>query len=437
MDWSQLYEQRKMTPQEAVSQFVQDGDGVFLGGLAIAEATMKEVIAQAKRGEKKGLTLHGNLILNQLPLDDPELTPDKLRYKCFFYGGYERAGSKYGSVTFVPLQFSSFARYMEQVKPEVVIIPVTPPDAHGNCNIGPLSAGYNPAAVRNCKTIIAEVNEFLPRVFGRELDIPVHRISAFVEHHQPIIEYPASSPSKIDAAIANYILDMIPDGACIQLGLGGMSNAVGYGLKEKKHLGIHTEMLTESMIELIKCGAVDNSRKGFMPGRSLVSFTLGKQSQYDFVRENPALYFGPYEYVNDVSLIAQNDNMISINTAISVDLTGQACSESIGFRQFSGTGGQVDYVRGASYAKGGKSFLAISSPVETKTGLASRIVLDFPIGGTTTTLRSETQYVVTEYGCAKLWGEDLPTRAKRLIEIAHPDFRDRLTFEAKKAHLLY
>jgi 4-hydroxybutyrate CoA-transferase len=440
MDWSKEYQKKVMSAEEAVDFCIKDNDVVALGGLAIATAPLNAMFDKIKQGKLKGITLEGNLITDYIPIEDESLTPEQIRYRAFFFGPHERKGYAAKNVTFVPMQFNHYRRYMlTRVKPDVGVIHVTPPDEHGFCNLGPLGAGFMPAVVESSSKLIAQVNKHLPYAHGHEsLNVHIDRISAFVEHDQPVPEYPMDEISDIDQAIANHIIDLIPDGATIQFGLGGLANAIGYGLKDKKHLGVHSEMFTESMAYLYKIGVIDNSRKSFMPGVSVCGFTLGNKEHYEYCNNNKLLYFAPYSFTNAVANILKNDNMISINNALSIDLTGQVCAESVGFRHFSGTGGQVDFLRGASQAKNGKAFIALSSTYTDKSGqLQSKIVLDFSPGSATTDLRSDVQYVVTEYGCVNLFGEDLPTRAKLLISIAHPQFRDQLMFEAKKHGIIY
>lgn len=439
MSWQKEYQSRLMTAEDAVDAIIKDNDVVAVGGLAIAAVPVEAMLAKIKAGKLRGISLEANLLTDPISIDDPSLKPDMFRYRSFFFGAVDRGGYKAGTTTFVPMQFNNYRRYMlTRVNPDVGIINVTPPDEKGCCNIGPLGAGFNPAVVESSKKLIAQVNRNVPYVYGEQMHVPVSRFAAFVEADRDIPEYPMPKITDEDQKIADFILEHIPNGACIQLGLGGMANAVGYGLKDKKELGVHTEMFTESMAHLHDIGVITNSRKTFMPDVSVCGFTLGNKKQYDYVNRNKNLHYAPYSVTNHVENIAKNDNMISINNAMAIDLGGQVCSENIGFRHFSGTGGQVDFVRGASYAKNGKSFLAISSTVETRAeGLKSRIVLDFPPGGATTTLRSDVQYIVTEYGCVNLFGEDLPTRAKLLISIAHPRFRDELLFEAKKHNIVY
>ena len=435
MDWSSVFSQKTMSAAQAVATHTQNGDKVFVGGLTSATDTIQALLNAAKSGERKGLTLHGNMLLGNIDLADPAFSEEVLRYRSFFWGGTERAGFKAGSVSFVPLHFNNYGRYMAQLQPDVAVVPMTPPDEKGYCNLGPM--GFNPAGTHNAKKLIAQITPGLPRVRGSAHDFHVSQIAAFVLGNVPAATIPSGEPSEEDKKIASYIVDMIPDGACFQLGIGGLANAVGFGLRSKKHLGVHSEMYTESMAALQAEGIIDNSRKTFMPGISVAGFALGTQEQYDYLADNPKVYFTPYEYVNDVQNIAANDNMISVNNALSIDLTGQVCAESIGFRQYSGSGGQVDYIRGATRSNGGKSFIAVSSVAKTKEGPASRIVLSLAPGSAVTSLRAEVQYIVTEYGCVNLQYCDIPTRVKRLISIAHPDFRDALTFEAKKAGYLY
>lgn len=435
MDWKSEFKHKTVSAQEAIASHVESGDGVFAGGLTVASSTIRALCEAVKAGTLAGIVMHGNLMLGDLTLADPSFTEDRFRYRCFFAGPQERAGIKTGSVAYVPLQFGHYGRYLEHVRPAVAIVPMTPPDENGYCNIGPM--GFTPAALRNARTVIAEIRPDLPRVCGSAHQYHVSEIAAFTLSDEPVAVLQSAPASAAETRIAEYIVDRVPDGACIQLGIGGMANAVGFGLRNKKHLGVHSEMFTESMAVLQAEGIIDNSRKFSMPGRSVVGFALGTAEQYKYLTDNPDVYFVPFEDVIDINNIRANDNMISINTALAIDLTGQICAESIGHQQYSGTGGQVDFIRGANLSKGGMSFIAVSSVAATKQGPKSRFVLDLAPGSVVTTPRTEVQHVVTEYGCVNLQYCDIPTRARRLISIAHPDFRDELAFQAKKAGYLY
>jgi 4-hydroxybutyrate CoA-transferase len=439
MDWHKLYEQKLMTGEEAIDRYVKNNDTIGFGAQVIASVPMNALFDKVKAGKLKGITLVGDLLVDPLPLDDPDITPEKLRYNSVFFGKYERKGYAQGNVAFIPTQFNNYTKIIQKIRPRVAILPFAPPDEQGYANIGPINADLNPAVIECCEVLIGQMNKNMPAACGHEsLKVHVSRFDAIIEFDQPIPEFPTGEITDIDRKVASYIIDMIPDGATIQLGLGGMANAIGYGLKDKKHLGVHTEMFTESMAYLTKIGVIDNSRKTFMPGVSVAGFVLGSKELYEFCNMNEGTYFGPFSFVNNVVNIMKNDNMISINNALEVDLYGQVSSEGFGFRHYSGTGGQVDYVRGALMSKGGKSFIALPSTYTDKAGnVHSRIVLNFSPGTPVTTLRSDVQYVVTEYGCVDLFGEDLVTRAKRLISIAHPQFRDELMFQAKKNYLIY
>jgi 4-hydroxybutyrate CoA-transferase len=311
----------------------------------------------------------------------------------------------------------------------------TPPDEDGYVSFGlsPLDAAIVDAA----RLTIAQVNESVPFVKGEGMQCKLSDFDYIVEITEdlPVIE--AGAPSEVEQKIAEQVMPYIVDGACIQLGIGGLANAVGSFLKEKKDLGIHTEMFVESMVDLIECGAVTNSRKPFDKGISILGFGLGSKRMYDFADGNKELESRSFGYVNNPHIVSQIDNFVSINATMAVDLLGQCYSESIGFRQYSGTGGQVDFVRGARHSKGGHSFICTPSTMKKKDGsLKSKIILANDPGTVVTTLRTDVQYVVTEYGVAYLVGESIEERAKRLIAIAHPMFREELTADAKQIGII-
>lgn len=434
-DWAAEYEKKTMSAEEAVEAFVPSGTKVFMGGLDVARHTLERVFERVLAGEVEGIELYGNMTNGDLGLDRLRVGEERFRYRSFFNGANERAGAEAGSAVYVPLHLSSTERYLAAVAPDVSIVQMTPPDERGFCNIGPM--GFTPAGLRHSRAIVAQINRNLPAVNGSAHDYHVTDIAGFVPCDQPMAYQPVASYSPEELKIAEHVVDRVPDGACIQLGIGGLANAIGQGLRSKRHLGVHSEMFPEVMADLQREGVIDNSRKTHMPGTSVAGFSVGTQRLYDFVERNPEVRFTPYEYVNDLDVIRANDHMVSVNAAISVDLTGQVCAESFGSRQYSGSGGQADYVRGAAASKGGLSFIALTSVANTSAGPVSKIVAQLAPGSAVTTLRNDVHLVCTEHGCVDLRYCDIPTRVKRLVSIAHPDFRDELSHEARRLGLLY
>jgi len=312
---------------------------------------------------------------------------------------------------------------------------VTPPNEEGLCNIGPL--GFTADFVPQCATVIAQVNKNLPFVSGDCHTLPVSRILAFVEHDEALEDLALKQPSAEERKAAEFVVERVNDGDTVQLGIGGISDAIGEGLFCKKHLGAYTEMYSDVFARLQEAGVIDNSRKNYRPGVSIGGYATGAKHLYDFLDHNPDVVFASYNEVCNPARIALNDNLISINTAISIDLTGQVCAESIGPRQYSASGGQMNYVQGAKYSNGGESYICVTSVAHTKKGDVSKIVPMLAQGSAITTPRNEVGCIVTEYGVAELRYCDIPERCKRLIAIAHPDFRDELEFEARKLGLLY
>lgn len=439
MDWKKIYDEKRVTAEEAAAKYVHSGDTVGLGGMILATASMNAIFDRLRSKDLENITFVGDLVVDKLPLTDATIPAGSYRYQSVFFGGQERKGYELNNVSFIPTQFHHYTEIVRRIHPKVAVIPFSPPDEDGYCSIGPINACINHVFVEHSDILIAEINQYMPSACGDErLKVHVSKMDAIVEFDLPMTKFPAAPITEEDQMVANFILEHIPDGAVIQLGLGGMANAIGYGLKVKKHLGIHTEMFTESMMELMKSGVVDNSQKTFMPGVSVAGFILGNQELYDFCHNNKQTHFGPFDFVNNVENISKNDNLMSINNAMNVDLFGQVNAQSVGYKHFSGTGGQVDYVRGALHSKGGKSFIALPSSRLNKAGeLESKITLSMPEGTTITTLASDVQYVVTEYGCVNLFAKDVPTRAKLLISIAHPQFREKLLFDAKQKHIIY
>jgi 4-hydroxybutyrate CoA-transferase len=308
---------------------------------------------------------------------------------------------------------------------DVAMIQVSKPDKHGYCSYG-LSNDYTKTAAEAAKIVIAEVNEKMPRTMGDNF-IHVSDIDYIVETDYEITQLNPPKISEVERSIGENCAKLVEDGSTLQLGIGAIPDAVLLFLKDKKDLGIHSEMFSDGVVELYEAGVINNSKKSIHKGKMIVTFLMGTKKLYDFVDNNPSVELYPVDYVNNPCVVAQNYKMVSINSCIEVDLMGQISSESIGTRQFSGTGGQVDYVRGASMAKGGKSIIAM--PSTAKGGKTSRIVPLLTSGSAITTSRNDVQYVVTEFGIADLRGKTLKQRAQELIKIAHPDFHKELTRE--------
>lgn len=320
----------------------------------------------------------------------------------------------------------------------MAILECSPPDENGNMSFGPSGMFANYIWVKQAPKIIIQVNKRAPYVYGEKAFIHVSDVDYICEKDRELsVPLNRRKVSAMEETIASYMIDKIPDGATLQLGIGGISNAVGFMLGDKNDLGVHTEMLTDSLVALAQKGVVNGKRKTLHPNKTIFAFGAGERSLYDFIDKNPKVMVAPVSYVNNVNNIAKNDNMISINNTLSIDLTGQVCSETIGFNQYSGTGGQVDFVRSSQLSKGGKSFITLQSTANTSKGVISRITTQLPPGTVVTTPRTEIQYVVTEYGIVNLKSKSIPDRVRALISISHPDFRDSLTKEAKEAGLIF
>ena len=367
----------------------------------------------------------------------PVMTDNSLKGRidiyAFFYNAFCRAGQSSGRFHLVPMNLHSVgAGIVAALRPTVFVAAVAPPDEDGNVSISlDLEASWE--CMEAADRVIFEINPNIPRVCG-ETKVPLSRASYFYESAAPLPNPPVPPATDAERAIAGYVASLIHDGDCIQLGIGGMPNAVGDALRDKHDLGIHTEMLTGSMGRLIRCGAVTNARKTCNPGKVVAAFAWGDQELYDLMRDNPIFCMRRAAYVNDPFNIAQNDDLVSVNTAIQVDLTGQVCSESIGSRQYSGTGGASDFAYGAFHAKGGRSIIALTSTAEN--GTVSKIQPQLTPGAVVSISRNIVDMVVTEYGIAKLRDRTVRQRMENLIAVAHPDFRSELRRQAEKLLLL-
>lgn len=433
MDYKAIYANKLMSLSDAAAK-VESGWMIGMDAAAAHPAALVSAIAaRAKAGEISGVKI--DTLLDVEPLEcyaDPELN-GKFNGVSWFTGGYARKAVNAGYADFIPTYYRDIPGNVRRLYDyDVFITEVSPMDKHGYFSLSTVSS-MSEAKLDKAKRVFVVVNDRQPRaVCG--LQVHVSQVDAIVENNH---ELPVLPPVKLDdvsVTIGNLIAEQIPDGACIQLGVGTIPDATGMALKSKHDLGIHTEMFVDSMIELIECGAVNNSKKQIHRGQCVTTFAFGSKRIYDFIDDNPGIAILPVDYVNDPNVICKNDNMISINAAVEVDLMGQVCAESIGTRHLSGTGGQVDFVRGACQSRGGKSFIAFTSTA--KNGTVSKIQPTLTPGAVVTTSKNDVDYIVTEYGIAQLRGLPLSKRVANLIAIAHPDFRDELTFEAKKRGMM-
>ena len=416
--------------------------GCKLGiGMATAEppALLAALARRAERGEVEDIRAYyyestailGNTILRY------ELN-DRIHPYCMFVTPVERALIKRGEadgrkvIKYVPSTFHQAPRLLSgHIGIDTFVMTVSPMDAHGYFSLG-TGNDYSSRVARTARRLIVEVNEYMPRVQGAGAQLHISEVDAIVENHVPLVELPVRTASPEDETIGRYIAEMIPDGACLQMGVGALPNFVCAQLKERNDLGIHTEALCPGMIDLMKLGVVNNRRKALDTGKTVFTFALGQKVMYDFIHENPAIYSHPVDYVNDPGVIARNDQVVSVNATLQIDLTGACNSEHMLAHQYSASGGQLDFVRGAYASKQGKSIIACRATAAK--GKVSRIVAR--LEGPVTTPRIDTHIVVTEHGWVDLKGKSSTERAHALIGLAEPSFRDELREQAKKLHLI-
>jgi len=421
-----------MSAEEALSQ-LRSGMRVFIGsGCA---APQKLVAALAARGPD----VYDVEIVHILTFGCAEYARRELlanfRHNAFFIGPNVRPAINDGVADYTPIFLSEIPALFRQKKLhlDLALIQVSPPDAHGFCSFG-VSVDVVKAAVENADYIVAEVNPNMPRTLGDSF-VHVSRLNAMVESNLPILELLPPVPSPEAMKMGEFIASLVEDGSTLQTGIGEIPSAVMACLKDKKDLGMHTEMFTESLIPLLESGVFNCSRKTLLPGKIVSSFCFGTRRLYDYIHDNPRFEFRPTEFTNDPFQIARNRKMVAISSAIEVDLTGQVCADSIGDTFYSGFGGQVDFIRGAARSEGGKPIIAL--PSTTKDGKISRITARLKAGGGVVTTRADVHYVATEYGIADLHGKSVRERTLALINIAHPKFRDQLMREARERHLAH
>ncbi len=436
MDWASIYQSRIVTPQEAV-QCIKSNNRIFLtGNVSVPQKTLAALVECA-------LTLENVEICQALTIGPADyVNPDMeghLRVNTLFISHNVRKAVQEGRADFTPVLLSEFPLLFKRgILPlDVAIIQVSPPDEHGFCSFG-VEVGLTKSPAESAKIIIAEVNQQMPRTLGDSF-IHVSRLNYIVPVNYPIPEMIMGEDgnSEVVEKIAGFISEMIKDGATMQLGIGAIPDAVLKYLHNKKDLGVHSELFSDGVIELVNAGVLTNARKTLHPGKIIAGFMLGTRELYQWADDNPLIEMHRTEYVNDPFVIAQNERMVAINSAIEVDLTGQVCADSIGPKLYSGVGGQLDFIYGASRSKGGVPIIALPSTTTLRDGTpVTRIAAMLKLGAGVVTSRNHVRYVVTEYGVADLYGKTIRQRARQLIDIAHPDFRADLEKQAGELHYL-
>jgi len=436
MDWTSLYQSRLTTADEAV-KVIKSGDRVFLtGNVSVPQVVLKALVDYAPHLEN--VEICHALTVGPADYVDPSLQ-GHLRVNTMFISANIRKAVQEGRADFTPVLLSEFTLLFKRgVLPlDAALIHVSLPDEHGFCSLG-VEVGLTKTPAEHAKVIIAEVNEQMPRTLG-DAFIHVSRLNHIVPVNYPISELPQGerAESEVVSKIAGLIAELIPDGATMQMGIGAIPDAVLGFLREKKDLGVHSELFSDGVIDLVNEGVLTNARKSLHPGKIVAGFILGTRRLYEWADDNPLIEMHRTEYVNDPFVIAQNDRMVAMNSAIEVDLTGQVCADSIGPRLYSGVGGQLDFIYGASRSKEGVPIIALPSTTSLRDGtLVSRIAAMLKPGAGVVTSRNHVRFIVTEHGVADLYGKTVRQRAQALIRIAHPDFRKDLSKQAVDLHYL-
>jgi 4-hydroxybutyrate CoA-transferase len=432
MAWTEIYRSRATSAEEAV-RVVSSGDHVWLhGGCNNPEELVKALVARSDELENVEVT--HLLTFGAADHVDPRYEKT-FRHRALFTGRNVREAVNTGRADFVPVFLSEIPGLIRSktIPVDIALIQVSPPDEHGFCSYG-AGVECTKAAAETARTVVALVNQRMPRSLG-DAFIHASRLTHVVEIDRPVLELPqVVEVGDVARAIGRNVADLIEDGSTLQMGIGEIPDAVLLFLKEKRDLGIHTEMFSDGVVELFESGVITGEAKTLHKGKIIASFVLGSKKTFDFLDNNPFVEFHPTEYVNDPFVIAQNEKMVAINSAIAVDITGQVCADSMGRSIYSGFGGQVDFIRGAARSRGGRPIIALRSTA--KDGAVSRIVDVLTEGSGVVTTRADVHSVVTEYGVASLHGRSLRERAKALIDCAHPDFREGLCAAARERHLM-
>lgn len=431
MSHRDVYQQKRMSAADAVRQ-VRNGDMIVVP-TGVGEPPALLTALSEQRRDFRGVQVAQILPLRKYGYFDPE-TVEHVRHTAYFFGGASRPGGQEGWIDFIPAYFSELPQLIERnlIPADVVFSMASTMDEHGYFSLS-LGADYTMAAVEKARAIVLEVNPNVPFANG-DCHIHISQVTALVESDEPVLEVGLPKIGPVQEAIGKYVADLIPNGATLQIGYGGIPDAVVMQLTDKHDLGIHTEMVGDGIMTLVEAGVVTNRKKNYHHGKMLATFALGSKKLYQFMHRNPALEMHPVNFTNDPYLAGQNDNLHAINATMQIDLLGQCGSESLGFKPYSGTGGQADFVRAANRSNGGKAFIVLPSTAKDDT--ITRIVPTLSAGTHVTTSKNDINYVVTEHGVAQLRGKSAKQRAEALIGIAHPDFRGELREAAKKMNLL-
>jgi acyl-CoA hydrolase len=431
MSVQSLYAQRRCDAYDAVG-VVQNHETVVVP-IGVGEPPSLLQALSERRHEFRGVSVFQLLPLGRVEYFDPQTT-EHVRHTSAFLGAASRAGAAEGWIDYCPAHFSEIPALFRRghLPADVVFARSSAMDEHGYFALG-LSADYTMAAIEQARAVVLEVTEQVPFTFG-DCHVHISQITALTESHEPLFELPGAPIGDVEHAIGGFVAEMIPDGATLQIGIGAIPDAVVQQLADKNDLGVHTEMFGDGILSLLEAGNITNQRKNLHQAKMLATFALGSGRLYEYMHRNPSLEMHPVDVTNDPMLAGQNDNLHSINGTLQVDLIGQCGSESLGFTPYSGTGGQVDFVRAANRSSGGKAFIVL--PSTARGGTVSRIVPTLTPGTHVTTGKNDVNYVVTEYGVAQLRGRSARERARALIDIAHPGFRDDLSEQAAAMRLL-
>jgi len=428
--WRDLYQSKIVSAEQAVKH-IQSGDRVVIGHACGEPPTLVEALV-ARAPELSNVEIVHMVAMGPAKFAQPGMEKS-FRHNALFVGSTTRKAVEEKRADFTPCFFSEIPRlFKNKILPvDVMLLQVTSPDEQGFCSYG-VSVDYTKTATECARTVIAQMNNCLPRTGGAKIHLDA--IHFIVEHDEALIELKPPKIGETEKTIGENIAGLIPDGATLQLGIGAIPDAVLLFLTDKKDLGIHSEMFSDGVVVLAEAGVITNRKKTINTGKFMAAFLMGTKRLYDFVNNNPDVQLQSVDYINDPYIIGLHDNMISINSALQVDLMGEVNAEMIGTKQFSGVGGQVDFIRGASRSLSGKSIIAL--PSTASGGKISRITCELDRGAAVTTSRNDVHYVVTEYGVAELRGKSLRERAKALISISHPDFRESLTADAKEKGMI-